>query len=49
MMSLEEAFDSAFPEVGGAKAVTLAVDAGIGQHVAVISRNALQLKKRMIS
>jgi hypothetical protein len=43
-MGLEEDFDSGLSEVGGAEAVVLAVDAGIGQHVAVVSRHALKLK-----
>jgi hypothetical protein len=43
-MGLEEDFDSGLSEVSGAEAVVLAVDAGISQDVAVISRHALQLK-----
>jgi hypothetical protein len=43
-MGLEEDFDSGLSEVGGAEAVVLAVDAGIGQHVTIVSSHALKLK-----
>jgi hypothetical protein len=40
-MSLEEAVDSFISEVGAAELSVFAVDARVGQHVAVVSRHSL--------